>query len=163
MEQGAALDASGLAGKYLTFRLANEEYGIGLLMVKEIIGVMTFTKIPKTPDFIRGVIDIRGTVIPVIELRRKFGLEITADTEETCIIIVEMPHRGKIMSMGLLVDSVSEVLEIAGANIEAPPDLGADIDTRFILGMAKRQGYVTILLNVEQVLTDRQTEATANI
>jgi purine-binding chemotaxis protein CheW len=162
MERSAALNVPGFAGKYLTFRLANEEYGIGLLMVKEIIGLMVFTKIPKTPDFIRGVIDIRGTVIPVIELRRKFGIETTADTEETCIIIVEVPHKGKIMPMGILVDSVSEVLEIAGDNIEASPDFGSDIDTRFILGMAKRENYVTILLNIEQVLTEMETDAIAN-
>ncbi len=152
-----------LAGKYLTFKLASEEYGIALLKVKEIIGLMPFTKVPKTPDYIRGVINLRGTVIPVVELRKKFGLETVADTEETCIIVVEMKTKDKQFAMGILVDSVSEVLDIAAENIEEAPNFGAVIDTAFILGMAKRQGAVTILLNIEKVLTGEEAEAVGSI
>jgi len=152
-----------LAGKYLTFKLASEEYGIALLKVKEIIGMMPLTKVPRTPDFIRGVINLRGTVIPVVELRRKFGMETVPDTEETCIIVVEMKTKEKKFAMGILVDSVSEVLDIAGENIEEAPNFGIVIDTAFILGMAKRQGGVSILLNIEKVITGEEAEAIGGI
>ena len=149
----ATAGVSELAGKYLTFKLAGEEYGLKILKVKEIIGMMDITTIPRTPDFVRGVINLRGKVIPVIDLRTKFGLESIEDTDETCIIVVEVSRNGDSIQTGILVDTVSEVLDILGADIEETPEFGKGIDTRFILGMAKSKGDVKILLNIEEVLT----------
>ncbi len=145
--------ASSHAGKYLTFKLAGEEYGLEILKVKEIIGMMDITKVPRTPDFVRGVINLRGKVIPVTDLRTKFGMESTEDTDETCIIVVEVTRDGESIQTGILVDTVSEVLDIVKEEIEEAPEFGSGIDTRFILGMAKSKGDVKILLNIEEVLT----------
>ena len=145
--------SSDRAGKYLTFKLADEEYGFEILKVKEIIGMMDITKVPRTPDFVRGVVNLRGKVIPVIDLRTKFGLESTGDTDETCIIVVEVAHNGESLQTGILVDTVSEVLDIMGKEIENTPEFGKGINTRFILGMAKSKEDVKILLNIEEVLT----------
>jgi len=141
------------AGKYLTFKLAGEEYGLQILKVREIIGLMEITKVPRTPHFVRGVINLRGKVIPVVDLRAKFGMEHAEDTEETCIIVVEMERDGSAVQMGILVDTVSEVLDIVEEEIEEAPSFGAEVDTGFILGMAKAKGAVKILLNIEEVLT----------
>jgi purine-binding chemotaxis protein CheW len=142
-----------LAGKYLTFRLGAEEYGLEILKVREIIGLMDITAVPRTPHFIRGVINLRGKVIPVIELRKKFGMNSAEDTEQTCIIVVDASRTGETIQIGILVDSVSEVLDIRSDDIEDTPSFGANFDTRFILGMAKAKGSVKILLNIEAVLT----------
>ncbi len=144
---------AGRGGKYLTFRLADEEYGVEILKVREIIGLMEITKVPRTPHFVRGVINLRGKVIPVVDLRAKFGLEHAEDTEETCIIVVEVDRENSSVQMGILVDTVSEVLDIEGEEIEETPSFGMDVDTKFILGMAKAKGSVKILLNIEEVLT----------
>lgn len=152
------VDLSHLAGKYLTFHIAKEEYGIEILKVKEIIGVMTITRIPRTPDYIRGVINLRGKVIPVMEMRCKFELEAREDTSETCIIVVDVRHEGRSMMMGILVDSVSEVVNIASSEIEKAPYMGGGVDTRFILGMGKTKDHVVILLDIDKILTDRDIE-----
>ncbi|HOW69945.1 MAG TPA: chemotaxis protein CheW [Phycisphaerae bacterium] len=135
-------------GKYLTFKLANEEYGVEILKVREIIGVMDITTVPKMPRDMKGVINLRGKVIPIIDLRLKFGLDELAHTDQTCIIVVDV---GK--EIGIIVDTVSEVLDIPGANIEPPPSVGAAVNTSFILGMGKVGEAVKILLNIDQVLT----------
>lgn len=150
--------AQELAGKYHTFKLVNEEYGLEILKVREIIGMMSITKVPRTPEFVRGVINLRGKVIPVIDLRRKFGMENIADTEETCIIVVDVSHSEDTLQIGILVDSVSEVLDIRGKDIEDAPSFGTDLDTDFILGMAKAKGSVKILLNIEKVLNSTELE-----
>ena len=150
--------AQELAGKYLTFKLVNEEYGLEILKVREIIGMMSITKVPRTPEFVRGVINLRGKVIPVIDLRRKFGMENIADTEETCIIVVDVSRSEDTLQIGILVDSVSEVLDIRGKDIEDAPSFGTDLDTDFILGMAKAKGSVKILLNIEKVLNSTELE-----
>lgn len=142
-----------LAGKYLTFKLADEEYGLEILKVREIIGMMSVTKVPRTPAFIRGVINLRGKVIPIIELRTKFGMEPTEDTDETCIIVADVSQDGDIVQMGIIVDTVSEVLDINGNEIEPAPSFGSSINTDFILGIAKVKETVKILLNIEKVLT----------
>jgi purine-binding chemotaxis protein CheW len=140
-------------GKYLTFQLANEEYGIGILKVKEIIGMMPITSVPQTPVFVKGVINLRGKVIPVVDLRLKFGMEEIEYTERTCIIVVEITFEGADVVMGIVVDAVSEVLNIGSEEIEESPRFGASLDTEYILGMAKMEGGVKILLEVDQVLS----------
>jgi len=154
---------SALAGKYLTFKLADEEYGLEILKVREIIGMMAITSLPRTPLFVRGVINLRGKVIPVIDLRKKFELETTDDTNLTCIIVVDVPSPNGNIQIGILVDSVSEVLDIRGEDIEGAPSFGTNIDTAFILGMAKAKGSVKILLNIEKVLSSTELETVANV
>ncbi len=152
----AVLDnANKLAGKYLTFFLAEEEYSLEILKVREIIGLMAITPVPRTPSYIRGVINLRGKVIPVVDLRLKFGMDATMDTEETCIIVVDVSRDGHEIQMGILVDRVSEVMDIKAEEIEDTPAFGsASIDTDFILGMAKTEGSVKILLAIEKVLVE---------
>ena len=137
-----------LGGKYLTFILDGEEYGLEILKVREIIGIMDITKVPQTPDFVQGVINLRGKVIPVIDLRSKFGLKRAEYNDQTCIIVVDVG-----MLMGIIVDTVQEVHDIPTANIEPPPSLGASVDTSFILGMGKVKEDVKILLDIDKVLT----------
>ncbi|MCX5855148.1 MAG: chemotaxis protein CheW [Deltaproteobacteria bacterium] len=142
-------------GKYLTFSLVGEEYGIGILKVREIIGMMIITSVPQTPGYVKGVINLRGKVIPVIDLRLKFGMESTAYTERTCIVVVEIKGGDSKIQMGIVVDSVSEVLNIKPGEIEDTPTFGARMDTDYILGMAKMAGGVKILLDIDRVLSDR--------
>jgi purine-binding chemotaxis protein CheW len=147
-------------GKYLTFSLAGEEYGIGILKVKEIIGMMPITVVPQTPPYIKGVINLRGKVIPVIDLRLKFGFTAAEFTERTCIIVVEIATTGRTILMGIVVDSVSEVLNIKAADIEATPSFGTKLDTEFILGMAKAGGSIKILLDIDRILSSEELQAT---
>lgn len=146
-------------GKYLTFTLAGEDYGIGILKVKEIIGIMSITTVPQTPDYIKGVINLRGKVIPVIDLRLKFALASTDYTERTCIIVVEIAGGSNSILMGILVDSVSEVLNIKSTDIEDTPNFGSRLNTDYILGMAKTGGRVKILLDIDKVLSDNEFSA----
>jgi len=143
-------------GKYLTFVLAGEEYGIGILKVKEIIGIMAITTVPQTPTYMKGVINLRGKVIPIVDLRLKFGMEAIDYTEKTCIIVVEITSSGQKVMIGILVDSVSEVLNIKGADIEDTPNFGSRLNTNYILGMAKMNGGVKILLDIDKVLTGEE-------
>ena len=163
MSETAEKKGADLAGKYLTFKLLNEEYGIEILKVREIIGVMAITSLPRTPPFVRGVINLRGKVIPVIDLRSKFEMETTEDTDQTCIIVVDVMIQGGSIQIGILVDSVSEVLDILGEDIEEAPAFGTNIDTAFILGMAKAKGSVKILLNIEKVLSTTELENVAGM
>lgn len=140
-------------GKYLTFTLADEDYGIEILKVKEIIGMMPITTLPQTPDFVKGVVNLRGKVIPVVDLRLKFGMTCPDYTERTCIIVVEISGPSGSTMMGIVVDSVSEVVQIRGDDIEETPKFGAKLDTEYILGMAKTEGHVKILLDIDRVLT----------
>ncbi len=139
-------------GKYLTFALAHEEYGLEILKVREIIGYMDITAVPQTPHHVKGVINLRGQVIPVIDLRAKFGMETTEVTEETCIIVVEISQGGRKFSTGIVVDHVQEVLDIAGEDIEESPQFGSNFDADFILGMGKIGDSVKILLDIDRVL-----------
>lgn len=148
-------------GKYLTFTLAREHYGIGILKVKEIIGMMPITSVPRTPEFIKGVINLRGKVIPVIDLRLKFDMEEIDYTERTCIIVVEIDANDATVLIGIVVDSVSEVLNIQESEIEEAPTFGTKLDTDYILGMAKMEGGVKILLDIDRVLSTEEIETVA--
>ena len=139
------------AGKYLTFFLGTEEYGLKILTVHEIIGMMPVTRVPRTPDFIRGVLNLRGKVIPVVDLRIRFAMDVV-ETQDVCIIVVQV--RG--IQMGIVVDRVSEVVQVAAEEIEPPPSFGFDVPTDFLLGLGKAQGRVRMLLDIDHVLTDRE-------
>jgi purine-binding chemotaxis protein CheW len=143
-------------GKYLTFSLNHEEYGIGILKIKEIIGMMDITPVPKTPVFVKGVINLRGKVIPVIDLRLRFSMVEEEYTERTCIIVVEVEGQIGTILMGIVVDAVSEVINIKGDDIEQPPDFGAKLNTEYILGMAKNDAKVKILLDIDRVLNNAE-------
>lgn len=158
-QQVAAGSHLSAAGKYLTFKLQAESYGLGILKVQEIIGIMPVTRVPRTPAFTRGVINLRGKVIPVLDLRLKFGMPGTEDTERTCIIVVQVVRGDGPVTMGLIVDEVSEVIDIAASQIEPPPSLGANVDTEFILGMGKVGDKVVMLLDVDKALTADEMSA----
>jgi purine-binding chemotaxis protein CheW len=139
-------------GKFLTFFLASEEYGLEILTVHEIIGMMPITRVPRTPDFIRGVINLRGKVIPVVDLRLKFGMESVQQTEETCTIVVQAQG----VEMGIIVDKVSEVSDIPEAAIDDAPYFGAEVRTDFLLGIGKSEGRVKLLLDIDKVLSAQE-------
>ncbi len=122
------------------------------------MGWINITPVPKAPPSVRGVINLRGKIIPVIDLRRKFEMESVENTDRTCIIVVDVKVRGQSADVGILVDNVSEVLNIQSKDIGPPPSLGCDMDTDFILGMAKSTGSVTILLEIESVLSESVLE-----
>ena len=139
-------------GKFLTFFLGSEEYGLEILKVHEIIGMMPITRVPRTPQFIRGVINLRGKVIPVVDLRLKFAMESKDQTEETCIIVVQAQG----VEMGIIVDKVSEVLDIAGKDIDDAPYFGPDVNTDYLLGIGKAAERVKLLLDIDQVLSSQE-------
>ena len=136
-------------GKFLTFQLHGEEYGLEIIKVREIIGVMEITSVPQTPMHVKGVINLRGMVVPVVDLRLKFGFEEAEYNSETCIIVVDV----KGVLMGMIVDTVSEVMDIEGENIEPAPSFGDEVNTDFILGMGKVNEKVKTLLDIDRVLS----------
>jgi len=146
-------------GKYLVFHLGKEEFGVHVLKVREIMGIQEITSVPQTPGFVKGVINLRGKVIPVIDLRRKFLLEEAEYTARTCIIVLQVVQNGcaaGAMQMGVIVDGVSEVLTIQESEIEDTPAFGDDVKMPYILGMAKVKGRVKILLDIDQVLSRQE-------
>jgi len=152
---------STFTGKYLTVGLANEAYGIAVLKVREIIRMLKITPVPQMPSFVKGVINLRGRVIPVVDLRVKFGLD-AAFTERTCIVVVQVrPASGQTVQMGLIVDSVEEVVNLNTNDIEPTPDFGTRIDTGYILGMAKIKGSVKTLLDIDRVVAPETVEEIA--
>ncbi len=153
VDSAAGRDRSKIGGKFLTFFLADECYGLEILKVHEIIGMMAITRVPRTPDFICGVVNLRGKVIPVFNLRQKFMMEPQAQTPETCIIVVQIQGLDGGIEVGILVDKVSEVLDIAPENIDEAPSFGADVNTDFILGIGKSQDRVNLLLDIDKVLS----------
>ena len=158
--------ANAQAGKYLTFKLDAEEYGLEILKVQEIIKMMDITRVPRTPAFVRGVINLRGKVIPVVDLRLKFGMASRDNTDKTCVIVVQVSQAnatGGAITMGTLVDEVSEVLDISSGQIEPAPEFGAAVDTAFILGMGKVAKKVVMLLDIDKVLSSGELAATAAI
>jgi purine-binding chemotaxis protein CheW len=148
----AAATGHAAGGKFLTFTLGNEEYGVPVLKVREIIKVMDITQVPQVPSHVLGVINLRGKVIPVIDLRRKFGFQATEYTERTCIIVADVELSPVRVMMGIVVDSVSEVLNVSDAEMEDTPDFGGRATTDYILGLAKVKGTVKILLDLDRVL-----------
>ena len=138
--------------KYLTFALGDEAYGLEIMQVREIIGLMAITGVPRMPAFVRGVINLRGKVIPVVDLRLKFGMPRIEDTKETCIIVVNIDN----LLTGIVVDRVTEVLDISGEKIEETPAFGVNVDTRFIMGLGKVGDKVIILLDILKVLNTQE-------
>ena len=148
----AATGATAVAGKYLSVLISTESYGIAVVKVREIIRLQKITNVPHMPDYVRGVINLRGRVIPIIDLRVKFGLK-AEDAERTCIVVVQvMLATGTSAQMGVIVDSVEEVINLAANQIEPTPDFGVRIDTTYLLGMAKVNGQVKTLLDIERVV-----------
>jgi purine-binding chemotaxis protein CheW len=145
--------ATSLAGKYLTFNLHGESYGIEVLKVREIIRHLNITTVPQMPDYIRGVINLRGKIIPVMDLRLRFGFPNVTNTDQTCIVVVQVKlPDGKVTPMGLVVDGVEEVLNFNATDIEQTPDFGGQIAVDYILGMAKVKGVVKVLLDIDRVV-----------
>ncbi len=142
-----------LSGKYITFALDGEEYGIPILNVREIIGMLKITPVPRMPEFVRGVVNLRGKVIPVLDLRTRFGLEYRESDARTPIIVGEVEIDGSTMQIGIVVDSVSEVIQVTQENVEETPSFGVDVNTRFILGIAKIEDGIKTLLDLDKVLT----------
>src|SRR3954454_14952063 len=153
-EAAAQVDAR--AGKYLTFHLGSEEFGVRVLKVREIMGIQDITAVPQTPCHVKGVINLRGKVIPVIDLRLKFGLPGAEYTQRTCIIVAQVQGESGAIQMGVIVDGVSEVLNLSGAEIEDTPDFGEDAAGQYLLGMAKVKGKVKILLDFDRVLSGQE-------
>jgi purine-binding chemotaxis protein CheW len=152
-----------LAGKYLTFRLGDETYGISVLKVREIIRHTNTTVVPQMPDYIKGVINLRGKIIPVVDLRLKFGMPGGDTTEHSCIVVVQVARTDHTkLTMGIVVDGVEEVANIAASDIEETPDFGVQMDTAYILGMAKIKGVVKALLDIDRVLTVQGLETIAS-
>jgi purine-binding chemotaxis protein CheW len=139
-------------GKYLSFALGGEVYGLEILKVQEINGIIDITRVPRTPDYVRGVINLRGRVIPVIDLRAKFEMEQVENTERTCIIVVQLDRDEGCSTMGIVVDDVSEVMTITEEQISPPPEFGDDVDADIIIGMGKLEDQVVILLDIQKVL-----------
>jgi purine-binding chemotaxis protein CheW len=150
---------TGRGGKYLTFTMADEEYGISILKIKEIIGMLPVTTVPQTPGYVKGVINLRGKVIPVIDLRLRFEIEAIQYTERTCIIVIEIGGKDDSILTGIVVDSVSEVLNIRDHEIEDAPTFGVNMNTEYILGVAKVEGTVKILLEIDKVLKGEAVQA----
>lgn len=163
MSTHVSSDTSRLAGKYLTVVLDNEAYGIAVLKVREIIRLQKITPVPQMPEFVKGVINLRGRVIPVIDLRLKFGLRAEI-AERTCVVVVQIAlEAGRNIQMGLVVDSVEEVVNLTGAEIEPTPDFGARIDTSYLLGIAKVKNVVKTLLDIERVVAPETMERLARV
>jgi len=150
-------------GKYLTFALGDEEYGLAILKVREIIKIMAITAVPRTPHHVKGVINLRGQVISVVDLRAKFGMPAVERTEQTCIIVVDIRHGDRKINTGIVVDRVSEVLNVLEEHIEDAPSFDTGVDSDFIMGMGKIGNTVKILLDIDKVLgADDIVEAIAN-
>jgi purine-binding chemotaxis protein CheW len=148
------------AGKFLSFILGEEEYGLEILKVQEINGMMGITRVPRTSDYVRGVINLRGRVIPIVSLRKKFKMPVVADTEKTCIIVVQVKYSEREITMGIIVDEVSEVLNISERQIEEPPSFGGGMEEAdFITGMGKLDNRVVILLDIDRVMSGTEIEA----
>jgi purine-binding chemotaxis protein CheW len=151
-----ALKVDRRAGKYLAFQLGNEEFAVQVLRVREIMGIQEITAVPHTPNYVKGVINLRGKVIPVVDLRLKFGLPEIEYTQRTCIIVAQIANRSSKLLIGIIVDCVSEVLTLQAADIEDTPDFGSGVELPYLLGMAKIKAKVKILLDIDMVLTAQE-------
>ncbi len=138
--------------KYLMFILNEEHYGIPILKVNEIIGLMDITPIPKTPMFMKGIINLRGKIIPIMDLRLKFSMQERAYDEQTCIIIVEIPIAGRTAFIGVVVDKVAEVVNVLDSDIELPPQYGQEVESGFLTGIGKVKENVVMLLDIERIV-----------
>jgi purine-binding chemotaxis protein CheW len=157
-ENSPASKSDKRAGKYLTFQLGKEEFGVGVMKVQEIMRMQDVTAVPGTPVYLKGVMNLRGKIIPVIDLRSKFGMPSIEYTQRTCVIVVQLNGTAVPLLMGMIVDEVCEVLIFGCADIEDPPDFGAE-RRRDILGLAKSGGKVKILLDIDRVLSGQEIHA----
>ncbi len=144
-----------LAGKYLTFRLAEEVYGLESLKVHEIISIIKITKLPKTAEYIRGVMNLRGSIIPIIDFRLKCGMSSVEDTEETCIIVLEFEENNETLTIGVVVDAVCDVKDIENEQIESTPNLGSSANALFVKGIAKQDRSIIMLVDMEKAFTNQ--------
>ena len=149
--------------KYLTFHVGAEEFAIAVLSVREIMGMQDITAVPHTPSYVKGIINLRGKVVPVVDLRLKFSLPATEYTQRTCIVVVEVAGESAPMLMGAVVDSVSEVLNVAPSEVEKTPDFGEGVTIPYLLGIAKSKGNVTILLDIDKVLNSSELTGLGNV
>ena len=147
------------ATQFLTFTLADEVFAVDVARVREILEMPSITKVPQVPDFMRGVINLRGCVVPVIDLRQKFGMQETAQTVNTCIIVVEVMMDGENIVLGALADSVQEVIEMEPSQIEAAPHIGTHLNTEFIKGMGKHDGRFVMILDIDKVFSGAELAA----
>jgi purine-binding chemotaxis protein CheW len=162
-EASPTVEVDARAGKYLVFALGREEFGIKVLNVREIMGIQDITAVPHTPPYLMGVINLRGKVIPVVDLRAKFGMPGVEHTARTCIIVVQVGGESKAIMMGIIVDGVAEVLNLTPAEIEDTPDFGQGVAMPYILGMAKVKDKVKILLDIDEVLAAQELQALGNL
>ncbi len=142
-----------LVGKYLTFKIGHEMYGLEISKIQEVIKIMDITRIPKMPESIRGVINLRGKVIPVVELRTKFNLGVETECDRACIVVVQITRNDRQVAMGIIIDEILEVRNIEENQLEEAPSFGTDINTDFIFGIGKLGKNVVILLDIENVLS----------
>ncbi len=142
--------------QYLTFKLADEIFALDVAKVREILEVTTITKVPQTPDFMRGVINLRGSVVPVVDMRLKFGMSMTEQTVNTCIIVVEVSLDGDSLVLGALADSVQEVVELEAENIEPAPHIGTKLNTDFIRGMGKLDDHFVMILDIDKIFSSAE-------
>lgn len=164
VQQDTGREVDSLAGKYMTFKLAEEEYGLEILKVREIIGLMSITSVPRTAQYICGVINLRGKVIPVVDLRLKFEMESAETTDQSVIIVVQYKVEEQTVVMGILIDEVVEVLDIPSSQIEPPPSFGGKTNpTDFILGVGKSDDRVIFLLDIGKVLREENTLALGRV
>jgi purine-binding chemotaxis protein CheW len=152
----SAAKADTRAGKYLVFHLGEEEFAIQVQKVREIMGVQDITQVPQTPPHVKGVINLRGKVIPVIDLRLKFTMPALEYTHRTCIVVVQVAGQHGSVLMGVVVDGVAEVLQVAAGDVEDTPSFGQDVSVPYVMGLAKIKGKVKILLDIDQVMTARE-------
>ncbi len=163
--QGSARGGETLAGKYMTFQVADEIYGVGILEVREIVGLMKITHMPRAPRFLRGVVNLRGRIIPILDLRLQLGHPAAADTGQSVIIVVQCQAHPRPLTMGVLVDQVLEVLDLPGDRIEPPPDVGVagQVHRDFILGVGKAPGHVVFLLDISRILSGGDAAAASGV
>jgi len=152
-----------VAAQYLTFTLADEEFALDISKVREVLDYTTITKVPRMPDFLRGVINLRGNVVPVVDLRMKLGMPPTERSVSTCIVITEIEMDGETVHIGALTDSVQEVLDLDDSQIQPPPKFGSKIDIEFIRGMGKRDDRFLIILDIDRVLTGEEVTALQHV
>lgn len=156
---GAVARPAAAAGKYLTFQLDREEFGIAVLQVREIMALQDITAVPRVPEYVKGVINLRGKVIPVICLRSRFGLPVAEYGPRTSIVVADVRADSGVMQVGIIVDGVSEVLNVAASDIEPTPAFGGSAAPAYLLGMAKSKDRVKILLDIDQVASAAEVEA----
>jgi purine-binding chemotaxis protein CheW len=151
------------SNQYLTFKLDDDLYGLGIASVKEVLEYTQITKVPRTQEYMRGLINVRGNAVPVVDLKLKFGMDKTEQNLDTCIVIVEVDLEGEFTTIGTLVDGVEEVLEIDPGMIEPPPKLGTKINSRFMSGIGKLEDKFVIILNAERLFTAEELDVLSEV